>query len=227
MGSWACYPGGEVSAYLYEQDLEAAYAAFVGGFVGWPLASDHDQESELLHTDNGNAVVAVIESDAAGPTEQAEVIAWAYEWLNRWPLVARLPGRQQFGLRIDFEGEEGCYLCPCCAYPALPVPHVLCVRCSCCGVDYHEERSDAAFLGYEPTRDRWIAAGAPFFNAAVKPQGWSALRQLERAGLELNAVERAALAPSRPALTLVTGGQATAPGPWHWWADHHALRQAA
>ena len=49
--------------------------------------------------------------------------------------------------------------------------------CPCCGVEFGYE--DSLPSGVRAFRSRWIAAGTPWFEPALKPVDWDLDRQLE------------------------------------------------
>jgi hypothetical protein len=68
------------------------------------------------------------------------------------------------------------YICPVCGYERMPDPPVNFNICPCCGTEFELDDLDTT---YAALRQRWIAAGCPWFDALEeKPAGWNPNRQL-------------------------------------------------
>lgn len=68
--------------------------------------------------------------------------------------------------------------CPVCGYDGLEVPTELGEICSCCGTEF-----GFYDLSYAELRSRWIANGSQWWSRYMPPlTGWSAEKQLYRAG---------------------------------------------
>lgn len=73
------------------------------------------------------------------------------------------------------------YICPVCAYDQLNSPPQDYTICPCCGTEfgYHDFT-----LSYTELRERWLSSGAIWHSRRILPPvGWTAQKQLARAGL--------------------------------------------
>lgn len=72
------------------------------------------------------------------------------------------------------------FICPVCAYSEMPWdPEEEGSVCPCCGIEfgYH----DADGVSHRLLRDKWVAAGCPWFSPYHSiPEGWNGRTQLIR-----------------------------------------------
>ena len=74
--------------------------------------------------------------------------------------------------------------CPVCAYSRMEEPPEDGVICPCCGTEFGLDDDEDFGLTIAQIRDRWVAAGAPWFSRATQePFLWNGLGQLAIAGL--------------------------------------------
>jgi hypothetical protein len=72
------------------------------------------------------------------------------------------------------------YTCPVCGYGDLTDPPMDYEICPCCGTEFGY---DDVTVTHEELRQRWLIAGAPWFDhTAPPPPNWNPNVQLDKAG---------------------------------------------
>lgn len=74
------------------------------------------------------------------------------------------------------------FRCPVCLYDRLPYPPSDYHICPCCGTEFGNDDAD---VSHAELRQRWIAAGAPWFYENP-PEAWNPWLQLIRGGYKYN-----------------------------------------
>jgi hypothetical protein len=81
------------------------------------------------------------------------------------------------------------YTCPVCAYSEMPYPVDEGNICPCCGTEFGFD--DAMGVTHRQIRDRWVAAGTPWFSPIDEPPfAWDGVAQLLAADYEFDLPDR-------------------------------------
>ena len=93
------------------------------------------------------------------------------------------------------------YVCPVCGYSGLELPAADFTICSSCGTEFE---LDDEIRTHDELRRAWLAAGAPWFSAAVRPPvGWREYRIEQLVAFTLSSVDDSRSEPTNEPYELV------------------------